>query len=161
MFPAHDLKIDSFSLILLVYWVKQEPGRVLYVSLFYDTHYIIELEFQFVNAVTGSNLAVGQNLRGCTTDIQVAIGTQAAPEDKLGRKVVFVDTPAFDIELDDNSEIKIKKQLEKWRKKKWVVYGPRKKIRCWYLIFKLHREGCDGNYLFAQNLGEPNQRTPT
>jgi len=69
----------------------------------------------FVNAATGSNLAVGQNLRGCTTDIQVAIGI--APENKSDCKVVFVDTPAFDIELDDNAEIKIKKQFEKWRKK--------------------------------------------
>jgi hypothetical protein len=109
---------NSFSSsILLVCWVKQEPGRVRYVLSPCDTYHIIELGFhdQFVNAATGSDLAVGQNLRGCTTDIQVVTGT--APENKSDCKVVFVDTPAFDIELDDNAEIKIKKQFEKWRKK--------------------------------------------
>jgi len=68
----------------------------------------------FINAATGSTLAVGQKLGCCTTDIQIV---KCSVPDGSGRQVVFVDTPAFDIDLNNDVENKIRHQIENWRKK--------------------------------------------
>jgi len=65
----------------------------------------------FINAAAGSNLPVGHSLQSCTKKVQsVTAGWR-------GRKVVFVDTPAFDIDIDVNAEANLRRQIEKWQKK--------------------------------------------
>ena len=45
---------------------------------------------QFINQVCGSHLEVGNSLRSCTTEIEVATCEMG------GNKVVLIDTPGFD-----------------------------------------------------------------
>jgi len=65
----------------------------------------------FINAVAGATLPVGHNLQCCTKKVQsVTAGWR-------GRKIVFVDTPAFDIDIDVNAEANLRRKIEKWQKK--------------------------------------------
>ena len=49
------------------------------------------VDVQFINMVSGSDLAVGHGLNSCTADVQ-----QSPPFDFDGRQVSFIDTPGFD-----------------------------------------------------------------
>jgi len=66
----------------------------------------------FINTAAGSKLPVGHSLKSCTKVVQSVPAIS-----KAGRKVIFVDTPAFDIDLDNNAETNLKKKIEKWQKK--------------------------------------------
>ncbi|KIM71004.1 hypothetical protein PILCRDRAFT_830570, partial [Piloderma croceum F 1598] len=66
----------------------------------------------FINTVTGSNLRVADHIP-CTKKVESASATYWDDE---SRKVVLVDTPAFDIDLDSKEVEKLKKNIEAWKK---------------------------------------------
>jgi len=66
----------------------------------------------FINTVTGSNLPVSHHVP-CTKTVESAEVTYWGDP---SRKVVLVDTPAFDIELDSKKVEKLRKQIEGWKK---------------------------------------------
>ena len=55
---------------------------------------------QFVNLVSGSNLAVSDGLKSCTADVQTA-----GAFDLDGRRVVLIDTPGFDDTTKSDTDV--------------------------------------------------------
>jgi len=83
-----------------VSWVQREPGNLRY-GLFLLVFFFFclvdwiaretYLRTQFVNLISGSNLATGDELESCTNVVQ-----PGKPFDLDGRRVVLIDTPGFD-----------------------------------------------------------------
>ena len=59
-----------------------------------------DLDSQFINLISGSNLGVGKGLRSCTGAVQVAGSFNLD-----GRRVVLIDTPGFDDTVRSDTDV--------------------------------------------------------